>query len=360
MPTNNAIIVIPAYNPQENILPLIEKIRQYNYQKIIIVNDGSTESSKIIFQKLDNFEKVIVLHHAINLGKGAALKTAFNYILLNYPKAIGVITADADGQHLPKDIKIVLEELLNNNQSFVLGVRSFSNDIPKRSYLGNCLTKYIFGLLVGKMISDTQTGLRGIPMNFVKKLLKITPNRYEYELEMLIIACQSPELMIKEIPIETVYINDNKSSHFNPLLDSFKIYFVFIRFIASSLFASITDFIVFALLIYITSKLLLSMVIARIISLALNFVLNKKLVFHTQHKKTKTEIIKFSILAVFLFFSSYFSIEALVTYCSLNYYIAKILAEGCLFLLSFSVQKTLIFNNHGKYPYANKIQKREI
>ena len=353
MTHKNTILIIPAYNPQENIHELINELLKDNYLQIVIINDGSEKSCNLIFENIEKKSNVTVLHHAVNLGKGAALKTAFNHILLNYPDATGVVTADADGQHLPEDIKNIADRLHSNKNEFLIGVRSFSKDIPKRSYIGNNITKYVFSLFVGKMISDTQTGLRGMPLDFLKKILTITSNRYEYELEMLITACHTPQLTIKEIPIKTVYINDNATSHFNPILDSFKIYFVFIRFIASSLFASITDFICFSIVIYTTGELFLSMVIARIISLTFNFVLNKKLVFHTEQKKTKSEILKFSILALFLFFSSYFCIDALAVYASVNYYLAKIIVEGCLFLLSFSVQKTLIFNSIEKYPYRD-------
>ena len=344
----NQVIIIPAYNPADNLIKIIEEISKDNYLAVIIVDDGSTSKCSFIFSKLEKMNDIILLKHAINLGKGAALKTAFNYILLNYTDVSGVITVDADGQHLPEDINKISARLAQKSNLVVLGTRSFAKDVPFRSLIGNKLTKFIFGLLVGKTISDTQTGLRGMPLDFLKELMLINSNRYEFELEMLIKACNSPNYLIEQLPIKTVYLNNNESSHFNPLLDSLKIYFVFIRFIASSLLASIFDFVSFSIFIYFTNELLLSLTIARIIGLVTNFLLNKKIVFHTSRKKTTSEILKFSLLAIFLFVLSYSGIKGLVYYLHFNYYTAKILTDAVLFIISFAVQKTIVFSSYCK------------
>jgi glycosyltransferase involved in cell wall biosynthesis len=339
------IIIIPAYNPGDDLVEFVEKLLQEGYPNILVVDDGSKEECADIFTKVKNFKRVVFLKNAVNLGKGGALKLAFNHVLVNFSESTGVITVDADGQHLPKDIKAVSEKLINNEKTLVLGVRSFSKDIPFRSYFGNQMTKYIFGFLIGKLILDTQTGLRGIPLEFLKVLMPIKSNRYEFELEMLIHACRYQHYHIEQIPIETVYLNDNESSHFNPLIDSLKIYFVFLRFIASSLCASIIDFICYAILIFFTNSLILSLSVARIISLTSQFMFNKKLVFcsSTDKKKTRAEIIKFFLLAIFLYCSSYIGIELVHTYFKLNFYISKILVELSLFVISFLVQDILIF-----------------
>ena len=346
------LIVIPAYQPDSSLLEFVETLHKEDYPHIIVVDDGSKKECSEVFNEVEKFDKVVLLKHGVNLGKGAAMKTAFNYILVNHSDASGVITVDADGQHLPKDIKAVSNKLVGKDRTLVLGVRSFGKDIPFRSYFGNQMTKYIFGFLIGKMILDTQTGLRGMPIEFLKALMPIKANRYEFELEMLIYACRYYHYKVEQVPIETVYLNDNESSHFNPLVDSLKIYAVFIRFIASSLFASIIDLIIYSIIIFFSNSLLLSLSVARIISLTCQFLFNKKLVFYSDSdkKKTKTEIVKFFLLAIFLFCSSYIGIDLVHEYLRINYYLAKVMVEVCLFIISFLVQDILIFRaNHKKH-----------
>jgi glycosyltransferase involved in cell wall biosynthesis len=230
-------IVIPAYQPDEQLLKLVQELRRQRAQQlIIVVNDGSSSDVAHLFTQLSNYQ-VEILHHSQNLGKGQALKTAFLYYLnLIGDAALGVVTADADGQHSVEDILALSDALAQSGQHLHLGVRDFtaqsthSTQIPWRSRIGNLLTGYILTKLCATPLKDTQTGLRGIPIQLLKTMLQSAANGYELEMEMLLIAARQG-ILIQQIPIKTIYFNRNSRSHFNPLRDSFRIYWVVVRFI---------------------------------------------------------------------------------------------------------------------------------
>ncbi|MBO7166964.1 MAG: glycosyltransferase family 2 protein [Kiritimatiellae bacterium] len=213
----DVVILIPAYNPDEKLGELIDCLTLYSY-KIVVVNDGSSEKCAHIFDSIrGKVEKILV--HERNGGKGKALKTGIKWISENLPTVDGIVTADADGQHRPKDIQKVVEALEGSEKALVLGSRVFLKGVPFRSIFGNLWTRFFFWLLAGFFVKDTQTGLRGIPRSLFEPFLEIPGDRYEYELRMLAKARVLGENPI-EIPIEAIYINDNASSHFNPIKDS--------------------------------------------------------------------------------------------------------------------------------------------
>lgn len=230
-------LVIPAYQPDEQLLILIQALRNRRpEQLIIVVNDGSDHTLQKLFAALDQYQ-VEVLHHPQNLGKGQALKTAFaHYLQLTGHQGVGVVTADADGQHSVEDILTLSDALAAAAQHLHLGVRNFAaadfngSTIPWRSKIGNRLTGYIFRKISTTALYDTQTGLRGIPTALLKPLLESASSGYELEMEMLLMAC-AHKIQMHQIPIKTIYFNGNTRSHFNPYLDSWKIYRVVWRFL---------------------------------------------------------------------------------------------------------------------------------
>ena len=212
--------IIPALNPDNKLIELVNELKD-NYQDIIIVNDGSKSSD--IFDKLDH---CIILTHENNLGKGEALKTAFNYYLKNLSnKYIGIICLDADGQHLPSDA-ISISKLLEKEDRFILGTRLFNTkSTPFRNKLGNRITSRVFKWIYKIYIKDTQTGLRAIPNRLIKKIIKVDGSRFEYELNVLIKLVKMKEEIV-EHDIKTVYLNNsNKKSNFKVLRDSYQIMF---------------------------------------------------------------------------------------------------------------------------------------
>jgi glycosyltransferase involved in cell wall biosynthesis len=336
----NIPALIPAYNPDDTLLAVVDGLIRLGFENIIIVDDGSSSECKLIFDKLENRKHCHVLHHALNLGKGRSIKTGLNYIYLLFRDAKGVITVDADGQHLPEDVLKVAEVFLSHSDALIIGSRTFGRAMPLRSLLGNFITQKTFGVLIGKKVSDTQSGLRCFPMNKVPDLIALKGERYEYEMNMLI-STKTSQIDIIEAEITTIYLDNNRSSHFNPLIDSMKIYFLLLRFAFSSFFASIIDFIIFTMVFSLHKDILISIVFARVVAGNINFFINRRWVFHNNGILLAT-ITKFYILFVVMGCFAFISIRTLAG-VGLNVIAAKILTETLLFFASFSIQRDFIF-----------------
>ena len=199
-------IVIPAYEPDERFPAILEDLKQAGMGPVVVVDDGSGDEYRDFFVKADELVKPlggVVLHHEVNKGKGRALKTAFSYILENMPDAVGCITADSDGQHTVECITKCMKALEERPDNLILGVRDFSGeDVPFKSRFGNNLTIKICSFLCGVKVTDTQTGLRGIPRTFMKDLLDVEGERFEFETRMLI--ATKDKYPIYEVPILTI------------------------------------------------------------------------------------------------------------------------------------------------------------
>lgn len=336
-------ILIPAYNPVPSLLDIVRQLGQR--YKVILVDDGSAQEFHPIFADLEALECTTVLRHAINRGKGQALKTGFNHVLTQSPAHIGVVTADADGQHLPADIDKIAQVLLQDPKALHLGVRQFKGDIPFRSRFGNTLTRGVFKVFSGRSISDTQTGLRGIPTSMLAKFMAIKASRYDFELEMLLNACRDRSRIV-ETPITTVYENGNATSHFNPIIDSFKIYYVFMRFSALSITTALLDYIVFSIVWLSAGSLLASLASARLVAGTFNFTLARKMVFKSKNKLPR-EAASYVLLVISLMAVSYGLVQSMTHFLHMNVYVSKLIAEGGLFIASFSLQNLLIFTKQG-------------
>lgn len=341
----NYRIIIPAFNPSERLVGFVSELTN-NGLSAVVIDDGSHCDIKSIFEKIESNPHCVVLRHNENLGKGAALKTAFQYITERSDCILGVVTADADGQHSVDDIVRVLEELKKTNDSVILGSRSFrAKDVPLRSKFGNYITRFFLWLVTGLSLPDTQTGLRGIGIKHLRKIVGISTNGYDYELSMLL-SFHKHKVPIKCIRIKTIYIDDNQSSHFRPIIDSLSIYMVLIRFCSSSLIAALLDNIAFAVAYYMTYNILVSIFIARFISSGINFYINKSVVFRTSRtvKATLTSYMQYMLLVVVLALVSGVFVENIESIFGFNVFLTKILTEAVLFYTSFKVQKMFIFN----------------
>jgi dolichol-phosphate mannosyltransferase len=225
--------IIPAYQPDKKLISIVTELCKAN-QVIVVVNDGSSQSFDDVFNCFYDTPGVIVLRHSDNFGKGEALKTAFRYVLENYSTVRGVVTLDADGQHLIEDVMNVSDMLAGNCAALWLGSRSFKGNVPFRSKFGNILTKILFRILIGKQLSDTQTGLRGIPYGLLNKIVNLNGKRFSYELNVLIYACKE-QIDVREISISVVYHRHNTVSHFRPIVDSFDVYMAFVNYLKSKI-----------------------------------------------------------------------------------------------------------------------------
>ena len=339
------VIVIPAYQPGQELLDLLEGLANDPQQRIIIIDDGSTGPARSIFDLIDTRQgQVQILKHAINLGKGQALKTAFNHFLLCFGKECpGVVTADADGQHAIHDILSVSKALDAHPRALCLGVRGMDENVPLRSLVGNKFTIQVFKLVTGKKLTDTQSGLRGIPTDFLQEILRSSESGYDFELDMLLKAIKHHREII-EIPIQTIYISKNRSSHFNPVRDSLKIYFVFFRFSLLSLSTAAIDYSVFAVAFSVTRNILYSIVLARIIAGIFQFTLGKYWVFKSSNRLAY-EFVKYVLLVITLMILSYSLITPMVRYLNFSPYLSKIIAEGLIFLLSFAAQDVFVYSS---------------
>ena len=157
------IFLIPSYQPTVVSCELLEELRKTDPAPIVVVDDGSGPTYRELFQRASRVPGTTVLTNAINLGKGAALKHGMNHVLVNHPDCAGVVTADADGQHAVSDILKIANELRAHPAEAIFGSRDFKRDVPLRSKIGNTISRYIYRFLIGLNLSDTQTGLRGIP-----------------------------------------------------------------------------------------------------------------------------------------------------------------------------------------------------
>ena len=302
-------VVLPSLDPDEKLVAVIDGLLEYGFTDIILVNDGSKPENLHYFEDAAaQHPEIHLLHHPQNRGKGAALKTAFRWFLENRPDALGVVTVDGDNQHHPEDTRACTEHMLAHDK-LVLGVRDFSlPHVPARSRTGNRITSLVFKVFVGMTISDTQTGLRAIPTRDVKTLIEIAGDRFEYETNMLL-AMKEKNIDFDEVKIRTVYIEENESSHFHPIRDSWRIYKLILKHFFRYALSSIASFFIDCAGVYLLTMLLggmgvldpalsgISTVGARAISSVVNFFINKKLVFESSVSTGKA-MLRYYALAI--------------------------------------------------------------
>lgn len=334
-------VLVPAYKPDHKMLDLIRELLDRRLTDIVVVDDGGGAEYAAIFSEARRLG-CMVLHHVVNMGKGRAMKTGINYCLESGRAARGIITADADGQHTPADIILLAEAMAVQPDALVLGVREFTGQVPWRSRTGNNITRSIFASINGEDIRDTQTGLRGLPLKYLPLFLGLAGERYEFEMNMLL-AIRPNEIKVVQVPIATIYLENNRSSHYKPFLDSLRIYRLMFKFIFSSLFAFLLDFLIFFLMSELApSQLLLSVITARVGSSSVNFLINRYLVF--KHKGSgHRSLVRYYSLAVGIMLASYGLIKLLHEGLGMNRYAAKILADGLLYIISFFFQREFVY-----------------
>ena len=358
-------VLIPSLDPDEKLPAYVEELIGARYGLILVIDDGSGREYQPIFERIASWPGCKVLHHEVNRGKGAALRTGFQYVL-EHTSLGGVITADSDGQHTVADTSKLAEKLDGSKAELLLGSRDFSRhstQVPPKSRMGNRITSAVFALLYGHYLPDTQTGLRGMSRPMLEDCLKITGDRFEYEMNQLI-WCSRNNIPMTVVPIETVYHNENQGTHFHPVRDSWRIYKLilgnFFKFMSASLICWVVDFGLFTLLKGIeplarlemetpwlralsrsTEAILLATVIARVISATLNFVLNKNIVFNM--KKCKGAVWRYIILCVAVMLVSGVVVSALHDLLNINSSFIKIVVDLILFVINYRIQRSWVF-----------------
>lgn len=337
-------VLIPAYEPGPRLRMLIAELRGADPDlEIVVVDDGSGPAFAEVFAAAGD-AGALVLAHPTNRGKGAALKTGLAHIARNDPDA-DVVTADADGQHTPADVCRVADALRTDAETgrsaLVLGVRGFDGAVPLRSRVGNAAARGLFRMATGRRVSDTQTGLRGIPADRVAWALSVPGEGFEYEQRMLL-RLAPDQVSTHEVPIDTVYLDDNASSHFRPMRDSLRVLLPVLLFAASSLAAFVVDTLGLLVLQALTGWLVPSIIAARVLSATANFVVNRRVVFRARGGPMHGQAVRYAVLALALLASN-IAWMSFLTDNGLALLPAKVVTEGVLFILSYGVQRSLVF-----------------
>ncbi|HAQ56920.1 MAG TPA: family 2 glycosyl transferase [Acholeplasmatales bacterium] len=339
------VILIPAYQPDEKLDRLVDELIALKSGPIVVVDDGSDPSCAPVFSAVAA-SGCIVLRHPLNQGKGAAIKTGIRYAADHFPDASGYVTCDADGQHRPSDILRVGQSLDAHPDALVLGSRDFSGpDVPRNSRLGNRFSSWFFKLSTGLVCGDTQTGLRGIPKNLTDAALSLSENRYDYEMTFLLTTAKAG-VMLLLVPIETVYLDQNASSHFRPFVDSVRIYRQPIRFLLASILSTIVDLLLFDLFTHLLEGpvvriIVIATVVARVVSGVLNFLLNRHWSFRNPGSIRRQFLRYFALYLAQLLLSAAF--VALLSFLPVSHTLVKALIDGTLFFGSYFVQKRWVF-----------------
>lgn len=340
-----AWVVIPAYRPEKELVSIAEQMWECGC-RLLVVDDGSGEEYEPIFEEISDV--CVILRHPENRGKGAAIKSALTYIQENSAHRDVVGIMDADGQHLLEDMLKLLEAAGDSDRTMVLGVRNVGQKMPLRSRLGNKITRSIFHMVSGVSVSDTQTGLRAFGTELIPRLLEIEGERYEYEMNVLLTLARE-KIHIQEVKIKTIYKDDdNSTSHFRTVIDSFRIYGDILKFTFSSMSSFVIDYLLFGLLMlmfpHTAECILICNILARFVSSYYNYSMNCRYVFKTE-KEPRTAVDYF-LLAGFILVMNNVILESFVQVLRIPVYPAKLLTESLLFLISWIVQRHMIFGKN--------------
>lgn len=353
--TDNAAayeVLIPAYKPDERLVTLVRVLRERGLS-VTVVDDGGGEAYAAFFAQCRELGASLACH-AVNQGKGRALKTGINHILRAGKAIAGVVTADADGQHTPEDIEKIIGVMRENPQALVLGSRAFKGDVPFKSRAGNAITRVVYALASGIRVHDTQTGLRGLPASSLEQMMRIDGERYEYEMNMLL-KLREMTMPVVEVPIETIYIDDNKGSHFNPVRDAWRIYRVILTFVFASVSSFVIDYALYLFLLSFTVRQLglnaslaggLCYAGARVVSSFYNYQMNKFTVFGG--KGGKSAIVRYYALVAVQMLIGAGLTTGLSLFSRVSASWVKLPIDIVLFFASYVIQRDFVFKDRQK------------
>ncbi|MFI2101716.1 glycosyltransferase [Isoptericola sp. NPDC019693] len=349
------LVVVPAYRPDAALPALVRDLAALGLPDVLVVDDGSGPAFAAVFDALA-LRGVDVLRHGSNRGKGAALRTAFAHALERDPGR-DVVTADADGQHTPAGVRAVADRLAAGDADVVVGERDLAGPgVPLRSRVGNALSGAAFRTATGLPVRDTQTGLRGFRADALTWLTGVSGDRYEYELRVLLEA-SARGAVVASVPIETVYVDHNASSHFRPVRDSLTVTAPLLAFAASGLLAFGVDAAALLALQSVTGSLALAVVGARVLSAVVNFGVNRAVVFGRATTRAtgraapvRESAARYAALALLLLAASYGMLDALHGTLGVPLLVAKVLTDAALFLASWTVQRQVVFPPPGPRP----------
>lgn len=356
-------VIIPSLDPDEKLVTVVDSLIAKGFEDIILVNDGSSKEHMWPFEKVSQYSQCTILTHEVNKGKGRGLKTAFEYCLANRPGIDGVVTVDGDNQHQADDIYNCCEAMIRDDK-VVLGVRDFSGpDVPPKSKFGNNLTSFVFKHFCRLAITDTQTGLRAIPTKYLQTFIDVVGERFEYETNMLL-EFKKSKIPFEEVTIKTVYIEENASTHFNPIKDSIKIYKVIFKYMFGT---SAVKYAIIAILSWLIDNALFNIfnfaasgsaldegirifactATARVLSSIFNYLMNKNVAFKSteSHKKTFVRYYTLWFCQLMVSFLLVWLVTKVFALSVGLQGVAKIIIDLVLFLGSYQIQKRWVFKN---------------
>ena len=351
--TKDITIIIPSYKPDGKLIEVVNGVLAKGFTDIVIVNDGSGSDYDSIFAKATTPKECTLLVHEVNRGKGCAMKTAYEYCIKHRPNCKGVITVDGDNQHHPDDIATCAKLVLEHNDHVILGARDFSGpDVPPRSYMGNTITRMVFRIVCGIKLKDTQTGLRAFPYSMLPLMASIEGERYEYETNVLL-EMKANNIPFMETTIRTIYIEENNSSHFNAFRDSFRIYKIIFKFVASSTMSAIIDLALFYVLTLLLNfiapgwawSILTATAIARVCSSLFNYHVNRRKVFKSGDNHS---VVRYYILCVCQLLASAGLVTLLTSLIPSGSFLTtllKLCVDTILFFISYQIQRDWVFKN---------------
>ena len=333
------IVLIPAFQPDESLFRLVANLRLYGLT-VVIVDDGSGAEYSLVFDSCA--AHAVILTHPENRGKGAALKTGLDFIQKSFPAQCVVVTADADGQHAPEDILRAANAAVQAPETLILGSRKMERTAPLRSRFGNAVTRTVFRLSTGTRVYDTQTGLRAFTWEHISWMRSIPGERYEYEMNVLLHWAREGR-PITELPIQTIYQDGNRSSHFRTVQDSWRIYREILLFSGASFLSFLLDYGLFCLLRLFGGAIVFSNITARLISAIANYHLNRKAVFQSAAPMAQSAL-RYAMLAAGILTVNTLILNGL-TALGLPSLAAKLLTELMLFSASWLIQRRWVFSH---------------
>lgn len=356
------IVLIPTLHPDHLLSDYVDELVVHGFEHILVVDDGSGPDYAALFEALKTKPGCEVIGYPVNGGKGHALKYGLRHIQARYPNAPGVVTADSDGQHTAPDVLRVSLALQEHPDDLIIGSRDFkARNVPMKSRAGNRLTSFFFALLYGKWLPDTQTGLRGFSKELIPFMLEVPGERFEYEINMLITA-SGRHINSQVVAIQTIYIDENRRTHFRPFQDSMRIYVQlfknFFKYASASGLSTVLDILLFTLLDKwllplagvsptqtvlwkISLQVLLATAIARAVSAVFNYKANKAFVF--QIEKSKDSFMRYLLLAVLVMAMSAGLVSSLHSWLGMDKTLLKAIVDTLLFFVNYRLQRSWVF-----------------
>ena len=337
--------LIPAYQPTAMLPSLARELELAGFS-VVVVDDGSGPDYDVVFDSTRPY--ATVLSYPDNQGKGFALKHGLHWIASRCSLPDIIVTMDSDGQHTTADALRVGRAASMAPGSLVLGVRSFGSGTPLRSRMGNRVSSLAFRAASGVRLGDTQTGLRAFGAGLISFLAEVPGHRYEYEMNVLMESVRRC-IPLVQVPITTIYMDNNKGSHFHTVRDSELVFGNVLKFAGSSFTGFLIDYSLYSGLVLLLGGLgtavavPVSNVAARLVSASANFTINKKLVFRSKASTVRTGA-QYAVLAVSILAGNTVLLSFLVSGLGVDKYAAKLVTELTFFSLSWLGQKYWIFD----------------